>query len=272
MIYQNIQGERVPALGLGTWQIEGDDCCEAVEHGPSLGYRHVDTAQAYENEDQVGKGLANSSVSRDDVFLTTKVWIENLAPEDVRSSTEDSLRRLGTDYVDLLLLHWPPPEGEIDPEESLDALRALQEDGKARHIGVSNYPSDLLKRSLDYAKMFCDQVEYHPFLSQREVLEVARNNDLLVTAYSPLARGEVSDNDTLQEIGEAHGKSATQVSLRWLVQQDHVAAIPKASSADHREDNLDVFDFELSDDEMQRLHGLARGERIIDPDFAPDWD
>lgn len=272
MLYIDLDNERVPALGLGTWQLKGDAARTGVVHALDLGYRHIDTAQAYENEAEVGDGLRDADVDRDDVFLTTKIWTGNLRHHDLLRSADDSLRRLKVDYVDLLLLHWPSEEVEM--AESLDALQEVQHAGKARHIGVSNYTPSLLREARRLAPgLVCDQVEYHPFLDQSALLEVIREHGMFLTAYSPLARGGVMDDDTLKEIAETHGKSPAQVTLRWLLQQDHVAAIPKASSDKHRTANFDVFDFELSDEEMNRIHGLAREDgRIIDPDFAPDWE
>lgn len=271
MIRHAIQGDSVPALGLGTWQVNGEECERAVEHALEIGYRHIDTAQAYENEREVGRGLQAANVDRDEIFLTTKVWYENLSPERVRSTTEASLSRLDTPYVDLLLVHWP--NDEFDLHETIDALQELRAEGKTRHIGVSNFPGYLLEEALSYAdNIFCDQVEYHPYLGQEELLEMADEHDLLITAYSPLARGKVLDDEALREIAEEHGKSPAQVTLRWHVQQDRVAAIPKASSAEHRESNFDIWDFELSEEEMERIHSLASGNRIIDPDFAPAWN
>lgn len=272
MIYKTIQGEEVPALGLGTWQLAGADCREAVRHALTLGYRHIDTAQAYNNEEQVGAGLQDAGVDRDDVFLTTKVWPDNLAPGNVQRSTEKSIQQLQTDYVDLLLVHWPA--GDLDLEATLDAFAALQDEGTARHIGVSNFPPDLLERALAHTSLFCIQVEYHPFLSQQALLALARKHDLLFTAYSPLARGKVLDDELLQALADAHDKSPAQLALRWLVQQRNVAAIPKSSSAEHRESNLDIFDFELSEEEMNHLFNLARGERLVEPSgVAPEtWE
>ena len=272
MIYKTIQGEDVPALGLGTWLMDAQECAEAVEHALELGYRHIDTAQAYENEEAVGRGIENSGVDRDEIFLTTKIWHENLDAESVRETTEESLRRLGTDQVDLLLQHWPDPSGEVPVEETLDALRALQEEGKTRYIGMSNFTPPLLQSALDYAKLLCIQVEYHPLLDQHELLEMAQEFDLLFTAYSPLARGEVFESDVLQDIGSKYDKSPAQVSLRWLLQQDQVAAIPKASSREHRQSNFNVFDFELTGEEMGRISEIGSKQgRVVSPSFAPDW-
>lgn len=269
MIYQTIQGEAVPALGFGTFDLRGNTAREAVAHALDLGYRHIDTAEMYRNEAAVGQGLREAAVAREDVFLTTKVWHDNLAPGDVRRAAEESLRKLQTAYVDLLLVHWP--NEDIPLEETLDAFSVLRDEGKTRHIGVSNFTPALLQRALDHTELFCNQVEYHPFLGQDDVLALCRQHDLLLTAYSPIAQGKALDNKTLQEIGEAHGKSPVQVTLRWLIQQDNVAAIPRTSSAEHRAANFDIFDFALSDDEMDRISNLARGKRLVDPAFAPAW-
>lgn len=269
MIHKTIQGTRVPALGLGTWLLREEACTEAVADALELGYRHIDTAQAYENEEAVRKGIRQSGVDREAFFLTTKVWLDNLRPEAARQSTEKSLRRLGTDYVDLLLIHWP--SDDVPVERTLDALYRLQEEGKTRHVGVSNFTPSLLERALAHGPIFCNQVEYHPFLSQDELLALAREHDLLLTAYSPLARGDVLEDQTIQEIARAHGKTPAQIALRWLVQQEQVAAIPKAASTEHRRNNLDLFDFALSGAEMEQISGLARGQRIVDPDWAPAW-
>ncbi len=270
MEFVSVQGERVPALGLGTWQLQGEACVEAVRDALGIGYRHVDTAQAYGNESAVGRGLREAGVPRQEIFLTTKVWLENLERDDARESTRRSLERLGTDRVDLLLIHWPSDDLGLD--EPLAALEEMRDEGMARHIGVSNFPASLLARALERADLFAVQVEYHPFLSQDELLALARRHDLLLTAYSPIARGAVLDDPTLAEIGRRHGKDAAQVTLRWLVQQERVAAIPKASDGRHRRNNFDIFDFSLSAEEMEEISGLARGERLIDPSFAPDWE
>lgn len=268
---QEIQDVEVPALGLGTWMLEGRECREAVRDALEIGYRHLDTAQAYGNEEEVGRGLADSGVPREEIWLTTKLWLENLDFDRAVESARASLSRLGTEYVDLLLVHWPPT-GEVAISEPLRAMCRLQEDGLVRHIGVSNFTPSLLDEALDEAEIFCEQVEYHPFLSQEQLLQACREWDLLLTAYSPLARGAVLEDGTLREIAESHGKGPAQVALRWLLQQEQVAPIPKAASPEHRRANFEVFDFELSLDEMEEIHALARGERIIDPEFAPRWD
>jgi 2,5-diketo-D-gluconate reductase B len=264
-----VQGAAIPALGFGTWQIEGDDAREAVRDALEIGYRHIDTAKAYGNEREVGAGMRESGVAREDIWLTTKVPHTEAAPAQVRAAAEGSLERLGTDYVDLLLLHWP--SAEVPLEESIVALDLLRRDGKARHIGVSNFPAGHLQRALEVAPLLCDQVEYHPFLDQAKLLQVAEEHDVLITAYSPLAHGKVPDDDTLREIGDAHGKTAGQVALRWLLDQPRVSPIPKASSHARRQENFEVFDFELSDEERKRIDDLPKDVRTANPPWAPDW-
>ena len=259
----------MPALGLGTWELRGDACARAVEHALELGYRHIDTAQGYANEAEVGAGLRRSGVPREEVFLTTKVRPRHFRHDDLLRSTEESLAALGVDDVDLLLLHWPNPE--VPLEETLRALHEARERGLARHVGVSNFPPSLLLRALAAGPTLTDQVEYHPFLAQGKLLALAEAHDVLLTAYSPVARGRVLDDSTLREIGERHGKGPAQVALRWLLQQPRVVAIPKAASPENQAANLDVFDFELDDEEMRRIFGLARGERLVD-DPAMDWE
>ena len=269
MIYQSIQGVNVPALGLGTYRLTGQDCRTAVADALSIGYRHIDTAQSYDNEEEVGRALRDSSIDRDDVFLTTKIGVDNLDPESVRSSTEESLRKLDVEYVDLLLIHWP--SDQVPLERTLDAMLEFREEGRTRHLGVSNFTPDLVERAAAHAPIFSNQVEYHPFLGQQDLVDQARSKDYLLTAYSPIARGKVREDETLQRIAAKYAKSAAQVALRWLIQQENVAAIPKAASTDHREQNFDIFDFELSEDEMNEVSSLGRGDRIVNPSWGPDW-
>jgi 2,5-diketo-D-gluconate reductase B len=265
-----VQGTEVPALGFGTWQITGDDAREAVRDALEIGYRHIDTAKAYGNEREVGQGLRDSGVAREDIWLTTKVPHTEAAPDAVRAAAEGSLERLGTEYLDLLLLHWP--NDDVPLEGTIEALAALREEGRARHIGVSNFPAGLLERALAIAPLLSDQVEYHPFLAQDRLLDLARGREVLITAYSPLAHGRVPGDPTLREIGERHGKTAGQVALRWLLDQPLVSPIPKASSHARRAENFDVFDFALSDDERARIDALPKDERTANPPWAPDWD
>lgn len=271
MQYVEAHDVRVPALGFGTWQLEGDAAYDGVRDALDLGYRHIDTAAMYANEEQVGRAIADSGVDRDDLFLTTKVWRSDATADGVRASTAGSLRRLGVDHVDLLLIHWPAEE--VAPvEETVAALDAEREAGRTRLVGVSNHPTDLLRRALDVAPIVTDQVEYHPYLSQDKVKAVLDEHGLFLTAYSPIAQGRVLGDDTLRAIGEEHGKSGVQVTLRWLLQQPGVVAIPRSSSREHIAANLEVFDLELSGDEMDRISSLARGERLVDPGFGFEWD
>ena len=256
MEYQTIKGEKVPSLGLGTYRLTGDACVRAVERALSMGYRHVDTAQMYGNEREVGRGIEASGLERGEIFLTTKVWPSDFARDRLISKTRESLKKLGTDYVDLLLMHWP---GDGVPlGETLGAMRELQEEGGVQHIGVSNFSPSLVEDATEHAEIFCNQVQYHPYNSQDALRQQARQMDYMLTAYTPLSRGGVGDDATLREIGEAHGKTATQVALRWLVQQEKVSAIPKATGEEHLGENLDVFDFELSEEEMERVFSLSR--------------
>ncbi len=257
MEYQEIKGKDVPALGLGTWLLSGRECAKAVERALGIGYRHVDTAQMYGNEAEVGRGMVGSGVDRGEVFVVTKLRTSNFSHDAVLRSTEESLRKLGTDYVDLLLMHWPNPSVPVG--ETLGAMRELQEGGSVRHVGVSNFSPSQVEEAAGYAEVFCNQVEYHPYRAQGRLLQQAREMDYLLTAYSPVAKGAVLDDATLEEIGAAHGgKTPAQVALRWLIQQDKVAAIPKAASEEHLKANLDVFDFELTDEEMERISALSR--------------
>lgn len=270
MKYIDIEGDRLPGLGSGTYELTGNACREALKDALDIGYRHIDTAESYNNEEEVGRALRESPVDRDGIFLTTKVWFDKLGHDDFLDSANASLRRLRTDYVDLLLIHWPNSSTPL--QGPLDALMELKEEGKARHIGVSNFTPSLLDEAAEHAPVVCNQVEYHPYLSQESLLERARAHELMLTAYAPLAQGKVGSDSVLYDIGEHHGKSAEQIALRWLLQQDRVAAIPRSSSAAHRRSNFEIFDFELSGDEMDRVFDLTDEERLIDPPWAPEWE
>lgn len=263
----------LPALGLGTWENEDhEQCVESVRTALEMGYRHIDTAQAYRNEDAVGEGIAAADVPRKDVFLATKVWNNRLAPEDVIHYTRDSLERLGTDYVDLLYVHWPA--GEYDPEGTLGAFDRLVAEGHVRNVGVSNFEPvhlDVARDVLD-APLFANQVELHPYHQQAELRTYATEEDLTLVAYSPLARGEVLSDPTLGDIAAKHDASEAQVTLAWL-REIGVPAIPKATSEGHIRDNWESLDVTLDDDDMERIAELDRGERKVHPDFAPDeWE
>jgi 2,5-diketo-D-gluconate reductase B len=263
------QGVAVPTIGLGTWELRGAACREAVEHALAIGYRHLDTAQAYENEAEVGVAIANSGLARDDIFLTTKVRPRYFQRDELLRSTAASLKALRVEAVDLLLLHWP--NREVSLAETLAALHEARAQGMARHVGVSNFNPSMLAQAVAAGPTMTNQIEFHPFLAQHRMLELADQHDLLITAYAPVARGKVNQEPLLHAIGSAYGKSPSQVALRWLVQQPRTVAIPKAASPANQLANLSIFDFELSDDEMTQISALARGERLVDnPDL--DWE
>jgi 2,5-diketo-D-gluconate reductase B len=265
-----VQGTEIPRLGYGTWQVTGSDAVDGVRDALEIGYRHIDTARAYGNESEVGEGLAGSDVDRGDIFLTTKIWLDEFEPDKLKAAAEDSLRKLRTDYVDLLLLHWP--SAEVPMERSLQAMQELREQQKIRDAGVSNFPAGMLERALEITPLLANQVEYHPFLAQDRLLELVQARDLTLTAYSPLAHGKVVGHPELTQIGEQHGKSAGQVALRWLLDQPNVTTLPKASSHERRLENFEVFDFALTDADRERIAALPKDVRTANPAWAPDWD
>ena len=272
MQYVKANGAKIPAIGLGTWELSGRTCARLVEQALRLGYRHIDTAQVYENEREVGEGLRASRVKRDDVFVTTKVWTNHFAPHDLERSTKESLTKLRLSEVDLLLLHWPNPH--VPLSETLGALAHAKKLGMTKHIGVSNFTVALIEEALAACPepLVCDQVEYHPYLDQTKVREACAQHGMALVAYSPVAKGRIKGDATLTQIGRAHGKTAAQVCLRWLVQQ-HVSAIPRTSKIERLSENVEIFDFELSEEEMRQVSqmGSAKG-RLTDFGFAPKWD
>lgn len=262
---------RIPALGLGTWRMKGETCRSAVRAALELGYRHIDTARMYENEADVGRALRESPVARDDLFVATKLWMDELDEAGVRRATESSLERLKTGWIDLLLVHWP--SDEVPLEETLGAMHALRERGLVKHVGVSNFPAEHVRRALESEPdLVCDQVEYHPFLGQERLKAALRERGIALVAYGPLAQGRVATDPELRSVAEELGATPAQVALRWLLAQPGVAAIPKAASHEHLEANLGALELELPERARKRIDALARGERFIDPDFAPAWD
>jgi diketogulonate reductase-like aldo/keto reductase len=266
-------GAAIPAIGFGTWTLTEDACIEAVGWALGAGYRHLDTARMYGNEAEVGQGLKASGLGRDEVFVTTKVWWTDIAPGDLERSVEGSLGRLGLDKVDLLLIHWPNPA--VPLADSTAALCRVKAEGLARHIGVSNYPSALLDEAVRLATepLVCNQVEYHPYLDQSAVKRACERHGMAMTAYSPLGRSALLADTTIKAIAEGHGRSVSQVVLRWHMQQPGIVAIPRSTKRQNIVSNLDVFGFELTPDEMAHISALARPDgRFVDPDFAPGWD
>lgn len=267
-------GASIPVLGMGTWTLKGQACTELVSHALKVGYRHIDTAAAYDNEEAVGEGIRASGVKRDDIFLTTKVWWTDIAGGDLERSAEASLNRLGVDQVDLLLIHWPNPAIEL--AESVKALNRVRASGAARHIGVSNFPTALLAEAvrLSEAPLVANQVEYHPFLNQDRVYAACRDAGMAMVSYCPLARGgDLFSQPEVAGPAEHYGKTPAQIVLRWHVQQEGVIAIPRTSNAGRLAENADIFDFSLSEEEMRSISALRqRGSRICDYDFSPVWD
>jgi len=263
---------RIPRLGLGTWPMKGAECSEAVSCAIGLGYRHIDTAQMYGNEEDVGAGIARSGIARDTLFVTTKVWWDQLAPDALRRAAEASLKKLGTGYVDLYLIHWPSPEMDLDA--ALRALAALRRDGLARAVGVANFPSALLRRAIEsgIVPIACNQVEYHVFLSQAPVLDLCRRHGLALTAYTPVAKGSVVDDPVLRRIATKHGASPVQVALAWLLAQDNVVAIPKSAREAGQAANLAACALRLDAEDLASINSLPKDRRMVNPAFAPDWD
>ena len=264
----------IPALGFGTYKLRGDEARKMVEAALAVGYRHIDTAAFYENEDDVGAAIKTSKIARKDIFLTTKVWPDNFHIDDFRRAVDDSLEKLMVDSVDLLLLHWPNPS--IPLAETISALNEAQEQGKTKAIGISNFTVPLIQEAVRLTRvpLAVNQVEYHPYLDQSKVLAELRKDNMALTAFQPIARGRVMQEPLLQEIGARYGKSATQICLRWLIHQDDVIAIPKTATEERAKENFEIFDFTLSDDEMKNIAALAYpGGRITSPPaLAPKWD
>jgi diketogulonate reductase-like aldo/keto reductase len=265
-------GARIPVVGLGTWDLRGRTCARVVEQALRIGYRHIDTAEMYGNEREIGEGLRASGVRREDVFITTKVWQDHLAPREFEQATKESLARLRLSHVDLLLIHWPNPR--IPLAETMGAMCRMQQAGFTRHIGVSNFPVAMIDEAVAHATapLANHQIEWHAYIDQSKVVAASRRHGLSVTAYSPIARGRAVNDDLLKEIGKRHGKTAGQVSLRFLVQQGAIV-IPRTSKIERLAENMAIFDFTLDDAEMGAMHSLAnpRG-RIVDWSGAPNWD
>lgn len=266
----------IPVLGLGTWQSTGQDCVDVVSQALKMGYEHIDTAQAYGNEKEVGQGIKQSGVSRDKFFLTTKIFPDDMKfePEKLIAAAKRSLADLDTDYVDLLLLHWP--DDRVPLSETIPALCELQKQGLTRHIGVSNFNIANIIEAEKYADVpiVVNQVEFHPFIKQKTLQTFLNNHHILLEAYSPLARGDVFDNEIIKEIADKHNVTPAQISLAWILADKHRIAIPKTSNPDHLQGNLDAIKVQLSADDIEKISSLARadGRKIKHPDYSPEWD
>jgi len=254
--YITIGKEQVPAPGLGTYQLTGKEGEHSIAFAISIGYRHIDTAQFYRNEEVVGSAVKKSGIDRKDLFITTKVWPTDFTKKNFVPSVEESLSKLKSDYVDLLLLHWPSDEAAN--ERGVDFLLECQQKGYTRLIGVSNFSISQLEKARKKAPVFCNQVEYHPYINQQKIADFAQNTNLLLTAYTPLARGKVNKDTALIALGEKHNKTPAQIVLRWLLQQKNVCPIPKGGNKKHLTENLQVFDFQLSKEDMQTIYNLSR--------------
>jgi 2,5-diketo-D-gluconate reductase B len=263
-------GMRMPRIGLGTWPMKGAECQAAVESALALGYRHVDTAEMYGNEDAVGAGIVASGLPRGDVFLTTKIWWDKPDGAAIRRAFDASLARLGTPFVDLLLIHWPSPE--LDLADALKGLAAIRAEGRARSIGVSNFPPRLLQRAIaEGVNLACLQVEFHLMLDQSKLLSITRPAGMGLTAYSPLAKGANLDLPPIRQVAAKHGATLAQVALAWLLAQEGVAMVPKAASAARQKENLGALGIRLDAADMAALAALPKDRRFVSPAFAPDW-
>lgn len=267
-------GANIPSLGFGTFRMPNEDVLRILPQALKLGFRHVDTAQIYQNEAAVGAALASSGVPRADIFLTTKVWVDRVGHEAFIASVDESLQKLKTDHVDLLLLHWP--QSEMPLADRMGALNELRKAGKVKNIGVSNFSAALMAEAvkLSDAPIATNQIEYHPYLDQKKVLAEATRTGMSVTAYYLMADGKVPQDPALKDIGARHGKTAAQVVLRWAVQQKDVIALSKTATESRLRENFEIFDFALGEGEMAEIHKLARPDgRIVNPGhLAPEWD
>ncbi|MEI9924173.1 MAG: aldo/keto reductase [Bradyrhizobium sp.] len=266
------QGISLPRLGLGTYRMQGDACRAAVESALGLGYRHIDTAEMYGNEEAIGAALASTKVPRKDLHITTKVWNENLAPDAMRRSFDASLKKLRLDQVDLYLVHWPAKSMNLPA--MFETLQKFKQEGRTRAIGVANFNIALLKTVVEEIKapIACNQVEYHVMLDQTPLRQYMASKAIPLVAYCPLGQGRAASDETLIAIGRKHGASAAQVALKWLLDQDGVAAIPKASRAESQQANLDALNVGLDEEDLKAIAGLPKDKRLVNPGFAPAWD
>jgi 2,5-diketo-D-gluconate reductase B len=266
------QGISMPKLGLGTFRMQGDVCRAAVESALSLGYRHIDTAEMYANEEAIGAAIATSRVPRDELHVTTKVWHENLSPDAIRRAFDASLKKLRLDHVDLYLVHWPSKAANWPAV--FETLMKLKEQGRTRAIGVDNFTMALLKTAVEEIKapIACNQIEYHAMLDQSKVTAYLAAKSIPLVAYCPLAQGRIASDPVLGEIGRKHDATAAQVALKWLLDQNGVAAIPKASRRESQRANLDALKLTLDDEDRRKIASLPKDQRCVSPGFAPTWD
>jgi len=267
-------GVEMPAIGCGTLFPEPESAAPLVAAAIECGYRHIDTARKYGSEEAVGEGIRSSGIAREELFITTKVTEEDAKADDFARSVDTSLKAIGVDYVDLLLIHWPQPK--VPMEETLGALAKAKRDGLARHVGVSNFTVALLDQAVKLSSepLVTDQIEYHAYIRQDKVLAACRKYGMIVTAHVPLARGKIVNDPVIGEIAKAKGKTTAQVALRWLVQQPNISVVPRTTTRERLVENLEIFDFSLTDDEMGRISALRdTAMRVVDPAVRrPVWD
>lgn len=264
----------LPALGLGTFRLKDQHVIDSVSMGLELGYRHIDTAQIYGNEAEVGQALAHSGVPRDEVFVTTKVWTEHLGRDQLIPSLKQSLDRLRLDQLDLALIHWPSPQDAVPVTECMETLAEAKSQGLTRQIGVSNFTIRHLEQAIAAVgaeEIATQQIELHPFLQNRQVAAFCREHGLHLTAYMPLAYGKVMQEPVLQRIAARHGATPAQIALAWLLQQG-CSVIPSSTQRANLEANLQAQAVSLSEEEQREIATLERGERLANPEFAPRWD
>ncbi len=264
----------IPSIGLGTFRLKGQDVKDSIKSALELGYRHIDTAQMYENEKEVGEAIRESGIPRKELFVTTKIWHERLEGDGPLTSLEESLEKLGLDYVDLTLIHWPSPNNLVPMKSYIGKLNEAREKGLTNHIGISNFTMAQVDKALSVSggeHIVTNQIEVHPFLANKKLIKHCQDKGLQVTGYMPLAVGKVMKDPVLQEIGKMHDVTAAQVALAWVAQQG-VVVIPSSTKPEHQKANLAAMDLELSVEQIQKIDALDAGERIANPDFAPVWD
>ena len=256
MEYRNLQDVKLPVLGFGTWELKGLQCQKAVEKALDTGYRHIDTARIYQNEHDVGNAIQSSGIQREDLFVTSKAWQDDFSPEGIHNQVDQSLEELKLDYLDMYLLHWPSEQ--FSHKDALEALAEEKGKGRIRHIGVSNFSPSQMEEANSVTRILSNQIKYHPFQEQEQNCGAARRLGIYITAYSPLEKGGVFKNPLLQEMGNKYNVSPAQIALRWLVQQENVIAIPRSKNPDHIESNFQIFDFKLTDEDMEKIFDLAK--------------
>lgn len=266
--------KNITKIGVGVFQLEGKTCYDAIKIALEAGYRHIDTAQIYGNEKEVGQAIVDSKIPREEIFITTKIWMENLGKDKFISSLRESLEKLQTDYVDLLLIHWPLKDNSIPMEEYLGELKKAKDLGLTRNIGVSNFTLAQLKQAISILgtqEIFTNQIEIHPYLQNSALVDFCQSHGILVSAYMPLAKGEVIKDPILQTIAEKYQISTAAVALAWLLHKN-IVTFPSSTSKEHSVANLEALNLQLRKEDIEQINQINKNERIVNPDFAPNWD